>query len=106
MFGGEEPERSGLLRIAKPEDIPPDRGRRLRPDADGAGLVEVGAVGGDAAAVNIGRSMGCHLAATLTRRSAMKVRHRVDSGPSGLMSQRRGSAVSSRSAQCSKSVGF
>ena len=23
--GGEEPKRSGLLRIAKPEDIPPDR---------------------------------------------------------------------------------
>jgi hypothetical protein len=39
--GGEEPERSGLLRIAKPEDIPPDRDRRLQPDADRAALVEV-----------------------------------------------------------------
>ena len=40
MFGGEEPERSGLLRIAKLEDIPPDRRRRLRPDADRAALVD------------------------------------------------------------------
>jgi hypothetical protein len=46
--GGEESERSGLLRIARPA-IPPDRRRRLLPDAGGAGLADVGAVGGDAA---------------------------------------------------------
>jgi hypothetical protein len=41
--GGEEPERSGLLKIAKPAGIPPDRGRRLRPDAECAGLADAGA---------------------------------------------------------------
>jgi hypothetical protein len=41
--GGEEPGRSELLRIVKPEDIPPDRKRRLHPEADRAALVDVGA---------------------------------------------------------------
>ena len=40
---------------------------------------------------------GCQFAATLSRRSAMKVRHGVETGPSGLMSQRRGSVDSGRS---------
>jgi len=55
---GEEPERSGLLRIAKPEDIPPDRDRRLQPDADRAALLDVDALGGDAADGIIGGQNG------------------------------------------------
>ena len=48
----------GLLRIAKPEDIPPDCDRRLQPDADRAALVDVGALGGDAADGIIGGQNG------------------------------------------------
>jgi hypothetical protein len=41
----------GLLKIAKPADIPPDRNRPLRQDAECAAVVDVGALGGDSAAV-------------------------------------------------------
>jgi len=56
---------------------PQDRCCRLRLDAEGAALVDVGAVGGEAPDEMLGGKYGCHLAATLTRRSAMKVRHGV-----------------------------
>ena len=58
MLAARSPLRSGLLRIAKPEDIPPDRDRRLQPDADRAALVDVGALGGDAADGIIGSQNG------------------------------------------------
>lgn len=38
------------------QDIPPDRDRRLQPDADRAALVDAGALGGDAADGFIGSS--------------------------------------------------
>jgi len=60
-----------------PSLTPQDRCRRLRLDAEGAALVDVGAVGGEAPDEMLGGKYGCHLAATLTRRSAMKVRHGV-----------------------------
>jgi hypothetical protein len=58
-----------------------DRDRRLRPDTECAALVDVGAFGGDAGDISSAVRMGANLAATLSRGSAMKVRHAVDSGP-------------------------
>ena len=48
-----------------PSATPQDRGRRLRPDANGAGIVDVGAVGGDAADDVARGSVWVDLAATL-----------------------------------------
>jgi hypothetical protein len=59
--GGEEPERSALLRIAKLEDIPPDGDSRHRPDADRDALVDMGAVAGDAPGDGLGGQYRCHL---------------------------------------------
>ena len=60
-----------------PSATPLDRGRRLWPDAECAGLGDVGAlvdvraaVGGDAGDDVLGGQHRCHVAATLTRRSA------------------------------------
>jgi hypothetical protein len=54
--GGEEPERVGAPQDRKARGHPPDRDRRLQPDADRAALVDVGALGGDAADGIIGSS--------------------------------------------------
>jgi hypothetical protein len=59
-----------------PSVKPHDRGRRLRPDADRAALVDGGAFGCDAADERLRRSVWvCHFVATLSRRSAVEVRH-------------------------------
>ena len=58
MLPARSPSAAVLLKIAKPEDIPPDRDRRLQPDADRAALVDVGALGGDAADGIIGGQNG------------------------------------------------
>ena len=47
-----------------PSVSPHYRRRRLRADADGAGVVEVGAVGGDAADEVLGGQHRCHLPPT------------------------------------------
>jgi hypothetical protein len=49
-----------------PSATPQDRRRRLRPDAGCAGLVDVGALGGDGADGVLGGEHGCHFAAILT----------------------------------------
>jgi hypothetical protein len=46
--------------------LPHDRGCRLRPNADAAALVDIGALGGYAPDDILGGQYRCHVAATLT----------------------------------------